>query len=129
MDAVADELITYVGDSVTENPHKLPYYAALLLLLSRDAQRPVPQSTSALESAAGSADAPAKQADVDMVAVDSLIEGGVKEEDGAKAAQGASVETEKVHVLVLRHLGHRLDRWLGERDWLKVRLTVGDQGL
>ena len=66
-----------------------------------------------------SSDTP-KEADVDMVAVDSLVEEGVKEEtvDGKHQAQ------ERIHLQVSIHLGKCLEQWLKEREWLKVRLLV-----
>ncbi len=119
--ASSEHLLYY--HSISENPHKLPYYAALLLILSRDEHIPSPTPVQP-----GNSEAPAaiptdtlRDGDVDMVAVDSLVEGLVKDENGG----GEPQEQERIHLQVLKHLGKCLEQWLEEREWLKVRLMVG----
>ncbi len=43
----------------------------------------------------------------------------------ASAGESSKGETERLHIVVLHKLAESLAEWLKEREWIKVRLTVG----
>lgn len=92
---------------ITECPHKLPYLAALLLLLSRDAY--------VVEASSGPA--PTSLAPSLPVKPGSAAGGGGG--GGAGGEGRVRISTE-----ILNDLGEQLLGWLEGREWLKVRLTV-----
>lgn len=124
--------------SMTEQPHKLPYYAALLLLLSRDQYRIEIPSSLPIESSGeaqtktepagdvvmseetpqaltedqGSADLPAKP------------EAAITAADNQTQARPDVAYEPKISLQVLEYLEKRFQSYMQELDWLKIRLSV-----
>lgn len=128
---------------ITEQPHKLPYYAALLLVLSKE-EFQIASTDAATKSPASGAHA-ALSANKDRDAEADIDEalggggGGGNDEDAAKGTNDMDVDkpaapsAEELEAqrkknclswIVLQDLGVRFRQWVDARDWLNIRLTV-----
>ncbi|KAJ9092035.1 hypothetical protein QFC21_007015 [Naganishia friedmannii] len=123
---------------VTEQPHKLPYYSALLVVLSQDQylldQPLIKKDPAALEgnkedSAAQTADDPTTTDTPMETATDVKVEtdDDVKMEPSTtdeKVESEEDVSRRRISWLVIQNMNERFGKWVVERHWLKVRLCL-----
>lgn len=111
--------------SVTEQPHKLPYYSALLMVLTHNQyllDEPFSKNGSATNEDVQKEDG--KEAPVDV-----KPDVDVKMEAEAPDVKMQPKESEedlnrRISWLVIEDMNERFGKWVAERQWLKVRLCV-----
>ncbi|KAJ9108107.1 hypothetical protein QFC19_002572 [Naganishia cerealis] len=124
---------------VTEQPHKLPYYSALLVVLSQDQymldQPFIKKDPSAQEgrNEQSAAESINKQPDSDVTMeteaevkveteVDVKMEPTTTTDDKVESEEDAL--NRKISWLVIRDMNERFGKWVEDRHWLKIRLCL-----
>jgi hypothetical protein len=116
--------------SVTEQPHKLPYYSALLMVLTHNQylldepfnkNGPVADEDATKEDGKDASADVKPEVDVKMESVDGAA-ADVKME--VKEEVAADDLNRRISWLVIQDMNERFGKWVAERQWLKVRLCV-----
>lgn len=116
-----------IGHSITEQPHKLPYYSALLVVLTHNQymlDEPFKKTAEVAPQEEGTAEI---KPDVD---VKMETDADVKVEPTADVKMEVKEESEedqlhrRISWLVIQDLNERFGKWVADRHWLKVRLCV-----
>lgn len=130
----AIQLRTPESDRITEQPHKLPYYSALLVVLTHNQyllDEPFAKSTEPATKAEPT-EVKAEPVDVKMeTGAEVKLEpaaGDVKMEVKEEDSEDEQLKR-RISWLVVKDLNERFGAWVKERQWLKVRLCVSTDSL
>lgn len=118
---------------ITEQPQKLPYYAALLLVLSKQQHylMPVGNGSSAIDKKKSDATSTGPSAGpAEILDEEALVEASMNVDDNTEEEKTAKIDLEqsrKENCLswhIITDLVARFRGWIDKREWLNIRLAV-----
>lgn len=120
--------------SVTEQPHKLPYYSALLMVLTHNQyllDEPFNKNGPVINEDATKEDGKDTSADVkpDVDVKMESVDGAADVKMEVKEEVGVDELNRRISWLVIQDMNERFGKWVAERQWLKVRLCVSTIGV